>query len=241
MYLPSKKKYIYIALIILAIAVFFLPFKGAIQNLLIGLSRGLTLAPAKTSTVIEALKKENISLALKVKEQQHLVKENRRLKEAFDFQEKMELSLKGAEVIAFLPSSWRRVIILNIGKDKNIEKGQLAIDESGNLLGKILEVKEDSSSLILANDPDFNLSVFIEDKGFGLLKGNIWGAKILYVEDGGSINKGDRIWAKTPESATTIEIGQVSRIKKNSNSLFWDVDVRLNARNNIFSELFIIK
>ena len=241
MYLPSKTKHIYIALAVLATVIFFAPFKVAIQNLLIGFSQGLIHSPAKSSRASEALKKENISLALKVKEQQHLINENQRLKKAFDFKEEKGINLKGAEVIAFLPSNWRRVIIVNIGKDNNIKKGQLAIDRDGNLLGKVLEVKKHSCRIILATDPDFNLSVFVGEEGFGLLRGNIRGAKILYTEDGDSIQKGERVWVKAPESAVAIEIGKISKIKKSSNSLFWDVDVSLNTNDNVFGEIFLIE
>ena len=241
MHLPYKTKYIYTAIAFLAIGVFFSPLKVTIQRLLIGFSQGLILAPSKASKTIETQKKENILLALKAKEQEHLLKENKRLKKAFDFKSTSELNLTGAEVITFLPSNWRRVVVVNAGKDKAIKQGQLAIDENGNLLGKILEVMPESCRLILINDPDFNLSVFVGENGFGLLKGNIWGAKILYIEDGDLIKKGDRVWTKTPESVTAIEIGKIKKIKKRRNNLFWDVDVDLASKNNVFTDIFIIK
>lgn len=218
-----------------------LPFKGAIQNLLTIFSRQLNLSPTKTSKTIEELKKANLTLKLQLQEFNPLSKENETLKKAFNFKKQKKLNLQGAEVLAFTPSSWRRIAIINVGEDKNIKEGQLAIDEEGNLLGKILEVNEKTSRLILVNDPGFNLPVFVGEQGYGLLKGNITNARILYIEDGDKIQKGDKVWVKTADSASSINIGKIKRIQKSSNSLFWNVEAELTLENSTFNKVFIIK
>lgn len=241
MHLPYKTKLKYIAIIASAILIVLLPFKGAVQNLLTIFSSQLSLSPTKTSKKIEELKKKNLTLKLQLQEFNPLSKENETLRKAFDFKKQKELNLQGAEVLAFTPSNWRRLAIINVGENKSIEEGQLAIDEEGNLLGKILEVNKKTSRLILVNDPGFNLSVFVGKQGYGLLKGNITNARILYIEDGDKIRKGDKVWVKTADSTSSVKIGKIKRIRKSSNSLFWDVDAELALGNNTFHKVFIIK
>ena len=78
-------------------------------------------------------------------------------------------------------------------------------------------------------------------QGYGLLKGNITNARILYIEDGDKIRKGDKVWVKTADSTSSVKIGKIKRIRKSSNSLFWDVDAELALGNNTFHKVFIIK
>jgi len=180
-------------------------------------------------------------LSLKIKHLNDIKNENTKLRKALQLEEEKTINLLGAEVLTFSPSNWRHIVTINKGSNDDIKEGQFAIDENGHLLGKIIEINKTSSRLILIDDPEFTTSVFVANKDFGLLKGNRVGAKVLYIEDGSELKKGDKVWLKIPLINFPIEIGEIKKVKNNENSLFWDVDVKLYTKNSFFEKIFIIK
>ena len=241
MYLPSKAKLKILVIYLLVIFLLFLPFKSVIRNLFSFFSHQLTITSQKIFEENEKLKKENISLQIKVSESQQLKKDNADLKEALNFKSGKEFDLIGVSVLSFSPSSWRRYLLINGGEDIGLEKDLLAVNSKGKLIGKITEVKETFSDLLLVNDPNFNLSVFVGELGSGLLKGNLTEAKILYIENDELIKKGDRVWARAGSSTSTIEVGKVKSVRKGTNQLFCDITVELASEGAFFDKVFILK
>ena len=241
MYLPSKTKLKILVTYLLVIFLLFLPFKSVIRNLFSFFFHQLTVTPQKISQENEKLRKENISLQIKVRESQQLKKENEDLKEALNFKSDKEFDLIGVSVLSFSASSWRRYLLINGGEDIGLEKDLLAVDKNGKLVGKITEVKKAFSHLLLVNDPNFNLLVFVGELSSGLLKGNLTGAKILYIEEDESIKKGDRVWVRTGSSTSAIEVGKVKTIRKGTNQLFCDITVELAVHGSFFDKVFILK
>ncbi|MCK4917303.1 MAG: rod shape-determining protein MreC [Candidatus Omnitrophica bacterium] len=220
----------------------FLPFRKLIQNIFITISKS-SFPPSKNKYInkIEQLEKKNLLLSLKIKHLNDIKNENTKLRKALQLEEEKTINLLGAEVLTFSPSNWRHIVTINKGSNDDIKEGQFAIDENGHLLGKIIEINKTSSRLILIDDPEFTTSVFVAKKDFGLLKGNLVGAKVLYIEDGSELKKGDKVWLKIPLINFPIEIGEIKKVKNNENSLFWDVDVKLYTKNSFFEKIFIIK
>ncbi len=241
MYLPSKIKFKYLAIYALVIFLLFLPFKGIIQNVFVFFFRQLTVTSKESFQQIEKLKKENISLRLQTEEFQILKKENQQLKEALNLKKTREIDLVGADILSFSPSGWQRHLLINAGEDKGLQKGLLAIDTKGHLIGKITEVKKNFSTLTMANDPNFSLSVFVGEASTGLLKGNLTGAKILYIESKDKVKKGDRVWVKPPSCPSPIIIGKVKNVKKRKSALFCDITVELAHQSAFFNKVFVIK
>lgn len=241
MYLPSKTKLKIIVIYLLVIFLLFLPFKSAIVNLFSFFFAQLRVTASKITQENEKLRKENLSLEIKVRETEHLKKENQDLKAALNFKKDKEFDLIGVGVLSFSASSWRRYLLINGGWDIGLKKGLLAVDKDGRLIGKIAEVKKTFSHLLLVNDPNFNLSVFIGKSGSGLLNGTLTGAKVLYIEEEEAIKKDDRIWVKVGSSASTIEVGTVENIRKGSGQLFCDIAVKLSSEGAFFDKVFILK
>ena len=241
MYLPSKTKLKILVIYLLVIFLLFLPFKNVIRNLFSLFSHQLTISSSKISQKNEKLKKENISLKIKINESKHLKKENEYLQKALNFKESKKIDLVGVGVLSFSPSNWQRYLLINGGEDMNLKKGLLAINEEGQLLGKITEVKKTFSHLLLINDPDFKISVFVGKFGSGLLKGNLTGAEILYVEKEETIKKGDRVWVKSDSLSFPIEVGKVKSIKKRTNQLFCNIAVELTSESIFFNKIFILR
>jgi len=241
LYLPSKTKLKFLIIYLLVVFLLFLPFKGAIRNLFSFFSHQLKATTQRSVQENEKLKKENISLQIKLRGSQHLKKENQDLRKALDFKADKEFDLIGVGVLSFSPSSWRRYLLLNGGEDIGLKEGLLAVNEKGELLGKITDVKSTCSHLLLINDPNFNLSVFVGELGSGLLKGNLTGAKILYIEDNEAVKKGDRIWVEAYSSASVIEVGTIKSVKKGTNQLFCEITVSLAFQGAFFDKVFILR
>ena len=241
MYLPSRIKSKYFLIFSIAIILLILPLGGFFKNLLLFSTTQLTLTPKKNLPKLRDLEKTNLSLRLTLNKLQKLQSENLRLKNAFNFMTTNSLDLLGAEVISFSPSSWRKEVLVSAGENHGIKKGSFAIDADGNLLGKITDTEANRSQLLLVSDPNFNLSVFIGEVEVGLLKGNLENAKILYVENNSQIEESDKVWIKDPGSTAIIEIGEILRIRKTRNSLFWDVTVRIYNNGNFLNEIFILR
>jgi rod shape-determining protein MreC len=219
-----------------------LPFRGVIRSLFLTVTvNQLQLSKTSCARTIDDYKKENLLLKLQLKEYQSLEKENQKLRNVLNLISTESIKLLAADVIAFSPTTWRRLATLNRGENEGVRKGYYAIDEKGNLLGKIIEVDDHTSELVFVDDPDFTASVFVGSHGYGLLKGNLSGAKLLYVEDGEGIAKGDKVWMRLPALASDINIGVVKDTSKDENSLFWDVDISLTTTNSFFNRVYLVQ
>ena len=241
MYLPSKIKLRILAVYALVIFLLFLPFKGIIQNSFVFFFHQLTITPKESSRQIEKLKKENISLQLQAEKFRTLEAENQQLKEILGFKKTKEIDLIGADVLSFSPSSWRRHLLINAGKNQGLKKGLLVVDTRGRLMGKVSEVKKTFSTIVLINDPNFNLSVFVGESANGLLKGSLIGAKVLYIENENEVKKGDRVWVKPASCSSPIKIGEVKKVKKSESALFCDIEVKLAHQGAFFDKVFVVR
>lgn len=241
MYLPSKTKFKALSVYFLIALLIFLPFKSTVSSLFSLFFRRITITPKKIYLENQNLRRDNLALKLKLKESEHLVKENRDLKKALDFKNDSGFDLTAVGVLSFSPSIWRRYLLINGGTDIGLKSRLLAIDTNGRLVGKITEVKKTFSHLLLVTDPNFSLPVFVGDSGLGLLKGNLTGAKILYIEEKELVKKGDKIWVKSGSSAPPIEVGEVKNVKKGTNQLFCDVTVKLDSPGAFFDKVFIVR
>ncbi|MCF7907634.1 MAG: rod shape-determining protein MreC [Candidatus Omnitrophica bacterium] len=197
--------------------------------------------PTRNKQHLVELKQKNLELILKLARYESLYQENQNLKKALNFKTNTQYHLIGAEVLAFSPSAWQRLIVVNVGEDQGVTKGLFAIDQDGNLLGRIVEADKKFAYLMLVGDPDFTASVFIGQGALGLLKGGVTGAQVLYVEDSDNIKLGDKVWLKVAQLSSAIEIGKVKSLSKTDDSLFWNVGVEMFQEDVTFNQIYIVK
>jgi rod shape-determining protein MreC len=240
-YFPTKirPRHIQIAVVLIILLVF--PFRSFLNTAFIQLSKQCRLSSVEIDHQNKELRNKIAVLSLRVKDLQYLEDENKRLLQALDFKQKNGARLLGVEVISFDPSSWRKIVTVTGGVKDGVHEGMFAIDEEGLLIGKIIDVKDNSSRLMLIDDPDFNLSVFIGDSGFGLLQGSLEGITVSYVEQGEQIKIKDQIWAKIPSLNFPVTVGEVKNVKMDDNSLFWDIEVKLYSKHPLLHKIFVIK
>ena len=240
-YFPSKIRPRHVQIAVLLIILLVFPFRRFLNTTFTLLSKQCRLSNVEIDRQNNNLRNKIALLSLQIKDLQHLEDENKKLLQALDFKQKNNTKLLGVEVISFDPSSWRKIVTVTGGANDGIREGMFTIDEEGLLVGKIIEVKNNYSRLMLIDDPDFNLSVFIGDSGFGLLCGSLDGVTVSYVEQGEQIKIKDQIWAKIPSLNFPVTIGEVKNIKLDDNSLFWDIDVKLYSKHPLLHKIFIIK
>ncbi|MCF7870321.1 MAG: rod shape-determining protein MreC [Candidatus Omnitrophica bacterium] len=239
MYLPSKKIK-YIALIIVIALLAFNVFRKPFQVIILSLSESFfTLSESSYQNKLNQLRKKNLQYQLKLGQFNSLVKENKTLRQALNFKKQGGVGLVGGEVIAFSPSSWHKHIFLNLGKNKEIKKNMLVVDESGNLIGKVEEVYLNRCKVILIKNPDFQTPVSIGNRTLGLLQGTLSGIEILYVEKSEQINTSEPVYTSSSNSA--VKVGKISQIKKNKNSLFYEIEVDIFVKDKLPQVVFILK
>lgn len=241
MYLPSKIKSKHIAVFLLFALLLILPFKNFVANLFIAFSAKRLIFPGKTSKIINELEKKNLALSLAIQKNQIINEENERLKKALSFKEDKKTDIVGTEIIFFNPSVWRRLVIINAGEDKNLKEGMYAVNADGYLIGRITDVKGKYSRLILIDDPEFTLPVFIGKDSLGMLKGGLDSVKVLYIDARDNVNVNDIIWFKMPFLSYPIYIGRIEKISEDNDGLFFDVDVSLFAKNPILDKIFVLR
>jgi cell shape-determining protein MreC len=241
-YLPSRIRPQHIGIAFLFLFLLFFPFGNLIKVTFVMISKQVRFSsPFALSGQVKELQKNNTLLTLKIRELESLSQESQKLKEALNFSQANNAQLVGVEVLAFDPSSWRRVVFVDAGRKVGVRVGAYAVDEKGFLVGKVIETKDAFSELLLIDDPFFKLPVFVKDEAFGLLKGGPGGMKVMYVEDAENVKEKDPVWAKVPGLSLPINIGEVRRSKKDPDSLFWDIDVKIFSEYPLLHKIFIIK
>jgi len=198
-------------------------------------------AISQNSKRIENLEKNNLLLSLELKKLNILENENNKLRKALDFRTEKNINIVGADIISFDPSSWRRVVLINTGKNEGLKVGMYAIDYNGYLIGRIIAVKNNYSRLMLIDDPEFNLAVFIGNDALGMLAGGLDSLKILYIDHSDKINLNDVVWFKIPLTAYPLYIGRVTKINENKENLFFEVEVKSFNSNTLLNKVFILK
>ncbi|MDD5584976.1 MAG: rod shape-determining protein MreC [Candidatus Omnitrophica bacterium] len=241
MYLPSKIKSKYLIFSACALIVLILPLKIFLENFFLSFSRRLLLSPHQYVLKVQELEKRTLVYSLRIRQLEHLQTENERLRKILGFKKEKKINLIGADIIAFDPSSWRRVIFINVGKTSGVSEGSYAVNEEGYLVGRIAEVRDAYSRLILLNDPDFSVSAFVGEGSYGLLRGGLEGIRVLYIDDSEAVRIGDKVWMKMPSSNFPLYIGEVKRLIQNAESLFLEVDVKLFSDGTIPNKIFILK
>ena len=239
MYISFKLRSKHVSIIALFVFLLFLPFRGFIEYLFFFTSQRLLINPLDYSTEVNTLKKEKIKLLFKLKKFNGLKVENEKLKKVFNFKKEKGINLIGVRIVSFDSSIWRRIVSIDIGKNKGVSAGSLAIDEDGWIVGKIIKSENSSSLLMFVSDPNFTLPVFVGESSFGLLKGTLGGVKVLYVEND-NVKVKDKVWVKDVPFDLPLYIGEVNGVYKSKNSLFWNIDVKLFSKNPMLHKIFII-
>jgi len=173
----------------------------------------------------EKLQQELSDSRLKVNQLQSLKTENKELRALLKLKQYSSFNSIPAEVIAASKNTTSSIVIINKGSDSGIKLDSYVISELG-LVGRVIEVANKTSKVILADDANFKIEAAVSsiDNEIGLLVGgmkdNICYMKYLSKE--ADVNIGDTVITKGYGSFMPqgIPIGEIKSITPSENSFF---------------------
>jgi rod shape-determining protein MreC len=120
--------------------------------------------------------------------------ENVRLKNLFNFKQKSPLRLVAARVIGRSVDSWSSNMVIDKGRYSGIKSGMVVICPQG-LVGSIIESMDNTSKVLLINDPNQGISSIVQrSRQEGLVSGTLGSNLIMrYLPDEAQIIIGDII------------------------------------------------
>ncbi len=167
---------------------------------------------------LESLEEKIAYLKAKITLLKNLETENRRLKKLLELKDDKKRIII-CKVLEINPSYNHREILIDKGKKEGLRKGMYVFEDS-YLIGQIVEVYPRASRVLLINDIQFYLPVYVKTslgKVSSLLRGNLKGELELdFVEDFEKIKVGDKIYTLRFRSVLPdLYMGKVSLIDKN--------------------------
>ena len=119
--------------------------------------------------------------ALQAHEETHrqLYQENARLRKLLEFRDRIPWSAVSSEVIARELGPWSQTLLIDKGQREGIRAGMAVVTPTG-LVGRISEVSNSSSRVVLLTDPHFRVSAtLLSSRTWGLVMGASGGESSL--------------------------------------------------------------
>lgn len=170
----------------------------------------------RTFNEYQRLREEVSALKARLVGQDELVAENLRLERLLTFKRSLVYPSVTASVIGRDPSGWSSSMIIDRGRDDGIRQGMPVINALG-VVGKIAEVSEQNSKVVLLTDPQFSVAALIQgSREIGLVTGSLQGeiCRMRFISSDAQINVGDKVI--TSKLSTSFPegllVGEVVRI-----------------------------
>lgn len=175
------------------------------------------------------LKEQNAALMQWQTVAEHLQTENESLKNLLDIRKESPASFTAARVISIPDYSFSHSFMINAGADQNIQKHQAVMSAEG-IIGRILDVAETSSHVLLLTDMNARIPVIASRTGErAILAGNnSTTPELMYVSSNTHFKVGDRLMTSTDGGVMPAGL-PVGEITSKEGKLF---KVRLFAEPN---------
>lgn len=193
----------------------------------------------------EELKKINLKLQQQVITLQELARENMTLREALNLEIEKEFTLSLAKVIS--KKTEGDFILIDRGKEDGISKSMPVITSEKILLGKIGEVFDDFSEVILISNPKttFDIEVITQtERVLGIAKGKgDLKVQFQFVPKDSQIKEGDiamtsRLGGSFPQG---LLVGTIKTVKESDIEPFLGGEIKPYFQETDFGTLFVIK
>lgn len=169
--------------------------------------------------------------------------ENRRLKQLLSLKEKEQRYVAAARVIARGFDQWSNTFVLDKGLSAGIQEDMTAITTKG-LVGKISEVSNSYSYLLLLTDINFSVAVRLQEgRTEGIISGTgLRKCQLKYIPYDEEVKVGDVLITSGLDSLFPkgIPVGYVSKVNKKGSSLFKNIEVTPLADNRTIEEVIIL-
>lgn len=191
------------------------------------------------------LKKENLFLKSKILELKELEKENKNLREALDLELEKEFNLILTEIIS--QKSEGDFVLINRGKKDGVSENMPLITKEKVLVGKVGQVFNNFSQVILISNKNFTFSVKVESEDDSILgsakgKGN-FKLQIELLPSDSPIKTGDIVSTALLEGTfpENLLVGEIKNIKKSDIKPFQEGEIEPYFRKLNLETLFLIK
>lgn len=190
------------------------------------------------------LKNENGGLWAKITNAQELIRENRRLTGLLDFKRATPYESVAAVVIGRDPTNWNAILIIDKGFRSGIRVGMPVVNPAG-VVGKVIELGDDISKVILVSDPNFSVAAVAQDsRESGLLSGTLQGlCRLRYLPEDASVKVGEKIVTSKLSSSFPdgILIGTVISVNDRTDTTGTECLVRPATFPSRIEEVLVLK
>jgi rod shape-determining protein MreC len=188
------------------------------------LSNKLAIDNQTLSQQVKQLTLENNLLKNQLAENQQLLRQNQ-------FLARSGLTAVTALAIGKTPEPNLQALILNAGSQAGVKVGLPVISDDGFFVGKIWQVKNNSSIVLLINDPQSQVAAMVQnqDNTFGVVIGEHGlSLKMELIPKNEPVKIGDLVVTSGFESNIIrgLVIGRVSRLVNEPTSFFQTVQVQ---------------
>ncbi len=261
-----KRKYLLIAGILITGLVFLnaLPsVSGSIKNIVFKAFSPLQIIFIKTGNKVTnffeiissirdlgqenlELKKKNIALESQLLKLVDVKKENEVLRNALNFPPKNVVIHNLASIVGKEIGGEDGIILINLGRNQGIENNFSVISEEMALVGKIIDVEENFSKVIVITNPQSTVAVAVNGKKIeGLLHKEKENGELVmdFVPREENVELEDKIITSGMDNIypAGIFVGNVKNINNSENQLFQKIIVEPAVNFNKLEKVFVIK
>ncbi len=190
------------------------------------------------------LRKRIDELLLERAKYQEAVFENKRLNELLKLRENQQQYISAARVLSRGVDQWSHTLVLNKGEKNGVSKDMSAITPKG-FAGKIFNVTESYSKLLLLTDINFSAAIRLqESRKEGIASGTGTRKLMLkYIPYEEEVKIGDIIITSGLDQLFPpgIPVGFISRINKQGTGHFQYIEVTPYVDDSKIEEVLIIK
>jgi len=192
----------------------------------------------------KAVKEMNLYLSSELTRSRRSVLENEKLRSLLEFKKNSKDTLIGAEIVGRSTIELRSYATLNKGLNAGIEQGMIVRTDVG-LIGTIVTSNDMYSLVELISNRNVKISSKIRRTGInGILVWNGGDEFILKnIPESYDVRAGDVLVTSNFSNKFPIDvpIGTVSKIEKETNSLFMKIKVKSFVDLNIVEQVFVVK
>lgn len=203
---------------------------------------------------LEELRQENARLRAQAREGEAASRENERLRDLLNFQQKHAgFQTEPATVTARGSSNWSSTLTLSKGTASGVEGGDCVIDQYGNLVGVISEAGLNWSTLMTVVDVDLEMGALIaRTDGAAIVEGDFalmseGKLKLTYLPEGTQLLAGDTILTSGLMSGGTatypsgVVVGYVQEVRSDPGGTSDYAVLTPAADLDTLKQVFVIK
>ena len=197
----------------------------------------ITQNATASSDTLSELKKQNEELTARVAELSEAQETAERLEKLVGLQSTYSLESTAARIIGSTGDAWSNAVVIDKGSNSGFEVG-MPVCSSGGVIGQIIEVSANTSTVRLITDEQSGISAMIQSsRAQGMLQGQADGTlRLQYVVADAEVSTGDiiitsGIGGTFPKG---LPLGTVASIDRDANAVYYTIVVRAlsSAENN---------